>query len=47
MKGRLGIKVKRNRQVGGIDIIKLYEIAAALSVKLGILKRLLKKLSTS
>ena len=47
IKGRLGIKVKRNRHVAGTDIIKLYEIAAALSVRLGILKRLLKKLTTS
>jgi hypothetical protein len=34
-KGRLGINVKRNRQVGGTDMIKLYEIAAAFSVRLG------------
>ena len=32
MKGRLGISVNKNRQVGGIDIIKLKEIADARSV---------------
>jgi hypothetical protein len=32
MKGRLGISVNKKRQVGGIDIIKLKEIAEALSV---------------
>jgi hypothetical protein len=47
IKGRLGINVKKNRHVGGTDIIKLYEIAAALSVKLGMLKFLPKKLITS
>jgi len=33
MNGKFGIRVNKNRQVGGMDIIKLKEIAEALSVK--------------
>ncbi len=46
-KGKFGISVNRNKHVGGTDIIKLYEIAAALSVRLRMLKFFVKKLITS
>jgi hypothetical protein len=40
--GRFGISVKINRQVGGMDKMKLKEMAAALSVRLGTLKPFMK-----
>lgn len=47
MKGRLGISVNRNKQVGGMDIMKLKEIAEALSVNPDILNCFLKNFTTS
>jgi hypothetical protein len=47
MKGRLGIRVKRKRQVGGMDIIKLKEMADALSVSPETRNCFLKNLITS
>ena len=38
MNGKFGMRVKRNKQAVGTDMIKLKEIAEALSVKSGILK---------
>lgn len=47
MKGRLGISVNKKRQVGGMDIIKLKEMADALSVNPDILNCFLKNFTTS
>ena len=47
MKGRLGMSVNKNRQVGGMDIIKLNEIADALSVNPDTRSCFLKNLTTS
>jgi hypothetical protein len=47
MNGRLGISVNKNKQVGGMDMIKLKEMAEALSVKPDIRNCFLKNLTTS
>lgn len=47
MKGRLGISVNKNRQVGGMDMIKLKEMADALSVKPDTFSCFLKNFITS
>ena len=47
MKGRFGIRVNKKRQVGGIDMIKLKEMADALSVKPDTLSCFLKNFITS
>jgi hypothetical protein len=46
-KGRFGMSVKRNKQEVGTDMIKLYEMAEAFSVKLGRLKSFNKCFITS
>ena len=47
MKGRFGISVNKNRQVGGMDMIKLKEMADALSVNPETLNCFLKNFITS
>jgi hypothetical protein len=47
MKGRFGISVNKNKQVGGMDMIKLKEMADALSVNPDTRNCFLKNLTTS